>query len=64
MCIVRVLSPRPSECAADSLKSAALLLFGIHVGMFFGFLCQKALPRFIFLLSFPHKKAIIISNFA
>ena len=55
-CIVRVLSPRPSECAADSLKSAALLLFG--------FLCQKALPRFIFLLSFPYKKAIIISNFA
>ena len=51
-------------CAADSLKSAALLLFGIPVGMFFGFLCQKALPRFIFLLSFPHKKAIIISNFA
>ena len=41
-----------------------LLLFGIPVGMFFGFLCQKALPRFIFLLSFPHKKAIIISNFA
>ena len=28
------------------------------------FLCQKALPRFIFLLSFPYKKAIIISNFA
>ena len=27
-------------------------------------LLQKALPRFIFLLSFPHKKAIIISNFA
>jgi len=32
--------------------------------MFFGFLCQKALPRFIFLLSFSYKKAIIISNFA
>ena len=27
-------------------------------------LLQKALPRFIFLLSFPRKKAIIISNFA
>ena len=25
---------------------------------------QRALPRFIFLLSFPCKKAIIISNFA
>ena len=39
-------------------------LCGVALGMFFGFLCQKALPRFIFLLSFPHKKAIIISNFA